>query len=58
VSFVVAFLSPEKTGGEVIFIFGPLGIITANYLETKKDFWFKEVLLWLVVLLPIIAVFL
>ena len=58
VSFVAAFLSQEKTGAEVVFVFGPLAIIGANYLETKKDFWFKEVLLWLVVLLPLIVVFL
>ena len=53
VSFTVALASPEKTGAEVVFILGPLAIITANYIEIKKDFWFKELLLWLVVLLPI-----
>ncbi|MFT5648253.1 MAG: hypothetical protein ACI976_002952 [Aureispira sp.] len=55
VSFIVALASPEKTGAEALFIFGPLVIIITNYIEIKKEFWFKEVLLWLVVLLPIIV---
>ncbi|MFT4669659.1 MAG: hypothetical protein ACI9HJ_001233, partial [Ulvibacter sp.] len=33
----------------------PLVIIITNYIEIKKEFWFKEMLLWLAVLLPIIA---
>ena len=55
VSFIVALASPEKTGAEAIFIFGPLVIIITNYIEIKKEFWFKEILLWLAVLLPIIV---
>jgi hypothetical protein len=55
VSLIIALASPEKTGAEVIFIFGPLVIIVTNYIEIKNEFWFKEVLLWLVVLLPIIV---
>lgn len=55
VSFAVALASPEKDGAEVIFILGPFAVITANFLEIKRDFWFKEVLLWLVVLLPVIV---
>ncbi|MFT5437115.1 MAG: hypothetical protein ACI840_001768 [Ulvibacter sp.] len=55
VSLAVALASPEKTGAEAIFIFGPLVIIITNYIEIKKEFWFKEMLLWLAVLLPIIA---
>jgi hypothetical protein len=55
VSLIIALASPEKTGAEVLFIFGPLVIIITNYIEIKKEFWFKEVLLWLVVLLPILV---
>ncbi|MFT4851506.1 MAG: hypothetical protein ACI83B_004072 [Sediminicola sp.] len=55
VSMVIALASPEKTGAEALFTFGPLVIIITNYIEIKKEFWFKEVLLWLVVLLPIIV---
>jgi hypothetical protein len=55
VSMVIALASPEKTGAEALFTFGPLVIIITNYIEIKKEFWFKELLLWLVVLLPIIV---
>jgi hypothetical protein len=55
VSFIVALASQEKTGAEAIFIFGPLVIIITNYIEIKKGSWFKEALLWLAVLLPVIV---
>ena len=55
VSLLVALASPEKTGAEAIFIFVPLAIIITNYIESSKEFWFKEVLLWLAVLLPFIV---
>ena len=63
----MAFLGPVKTGAELLLVFGPLSIISANYIEVaptnrkgKKDygeFWFKEILLWLVVLLPVVLWF-
>ena len=58
VSLIIALASPEKTGAEAIFIFGPLAIVMTNYIENSKEFWFKEVLLWLAFLLPIIVFFL
>ncbi len=67
-SIFVSLASPQKTGAEILFVLGPLAIISANYIENfaptrtgKKDigeFWFKEILLWLVVLLPIFLLFL
>ena len=55
VALLVVLASPLKTGAEILFIFGPLVIIITNYIETSKEFWFKEVLLWLAVLLPILV---
>ena len=67
-SFFVALLGPEKTGAEILFILAPVAIIAANYIENfeteryvEKDvaeFWFKEIMLWLVVILPFIFLFL
>lgn len=64
----IALSVPEKTGAEVFFILAPVAIISANYIESseseiyqKKDiseFWFKEIMLWLVVALPFIFLFL
>ncbi|PKA82903.1 hypothetical protein ATE92_1043 [Ulvibacter sp. MAR_2010_11] len=50
--------SPQRTGAELLFLVSPLAIIAANYVESISEFWFKEVLLWLVVLLPGILFFL
>ena len=54
----IALASPEKTGAEMLFILGPLVIIITNYVENIKEFWFKEILLWLAVLLPFVALLL
>lgn len=54
----IGFLSPENAGSELLYVCGPLAITTANYLEKITDRWFKEVLLWLVVILPIVLLFL
>lgn len=67
-SLFVAILGPEKTGAEILFILAPVSIIAANYIENfgtdryvEKDiteFWFKEIMLWMVVILPFIFLFL
>ncbi len=67
-SLFVALLGPEKTGAEIIFVLAPISIIAANYIEgfetdrfAEKDvseFWFKEIMLWLVVILPFVFLFL
>lgn len=67
-SFFVALFGPEKTGAEILFILAPVAIISANYIENfeteryvEKDvaeFWFKEIMLWLVVILPFVFLFL
>ncbi len=63
----VALAAPEKTGAEIFFIIAPVAIIVTNYIEKfetertfEKDvaeFWFKEIMLWLVVVLPFIFLF-
>jgi hypothetical protein len=68
VSLCIALLGPEKTGAEILFIFAPTAIIAANYMEgfeadrfVEKDpyeRWFKELMLWAVVLLPFLFVLL
>ncbi len=64
----IALAGPEKTGAEVLFILAPISIIVTNYIEnieTKRyddrdvvEFWFKEGMLWLVVILPFVFLFL
>lgn len=66
--FFIGLVGPEKTGAEVLFILAPISIMIANYIEnfeTKRygerdalEFWFKESMLWLVVILPFVFLFL
>lgn len=55
ITVLIGLVSPQKTGAELFFVLGPLAIIITNYIENNKEFWFKEVLLWLALLLPIIV---
>jgi hypothetical protein len=50
---IVVVLAPHKNGSEFIFVFAPLAIIMANYIESIKETWFAEVFVWLLVLTPI-----
>ena len=64
----VALLGPKKTGAEILFVLAPIAIIAANYIENyaieqfaekdKAEIWFKEIMLWLVVILPFVFLFL
>lgn len=61
ISFIITITVPQKTGAELLFIVAPISIISANYFENEEEkrrnpleFWFKETLLWLFVLLPFI----
>lgn len=60
----IAACGPEKTGAELLFVLAPTAIMFANFIEgkpqdgyAKKDegeYWFKEILLWAVVILSVI----
>ena len=52
IAFVVMLLAPVKKGSEFLFLFAPLSIIVANYIEIIPEKWFKEVFLWILVLVP------
>jgi len=58
ISIVVIIVSPTKNGSEFIFLFAPLAIIMTNYLEVISEKWFKESLLWVLILTPIITLLL
>lgn len=54
-SFSILIVAPNKDGSELIFLFAPLAIIIANYVEFISELWFKESLLWILFLTPIAA---
>lgn len=57
-SLAIIIVSPNKSGSEFIFLFAPLAIIMTNYLEVVSEKWFKESLLWVLILTPIITLLL
>ena len=58
ISFLIGVFSPTKNGAEFFFVLASLSIITTNYIEGIQEFWFKELLMWVLVLLPISLLFL
>lgn len=54
IGFTIVLISPNKTGAEFLFLFAPLSIILATYMEILKEKWFKEVLIWILILVPVI----
>ncbi|MCD2258221.1 DUF6427 family protein [Psychroserpens luteolus] len=50
---VIIALAPSKNGSEFIFLFAPLSIIMTNYLEVISEKWFRETLLWVIIVTPI-----
>lgn len=54
ISLLIVLISPYKNGSEFIFLFAPLSIILANYLEVTTEKWFREILIWVLVLIPAI----
>lgn len=54
IAFFVGAISPFKDGSEFLYLFAPLAIIMTNYLEQVNDLKFKEVLLWILVLAPVL----
>jgi hypothetical protein len=58
IGLVIIGIAPSKNGSEFIFIFAPLSIIMTNYLEVISEKWFKETLLWVIMLTPIVLLML
>lgn len=57
VLFVGALLivfAPNKTGAEWYFVLPIIAIIVSNYLDNTDNIYFKESLLWFIIILPII----
>lgn len=54
VGLVLVTLTASKTGGEWYFLVPAMTIILTNYLEHTESLLFKESLLWLILILPIL----
>ena len=51
-SFIIVLIAPNKTGAELLFMFAPLAIVMANYIEIISDKWFKELFFCVLLLVP------
>lgn len=58
IALVIIAIAPNKNGSEFLFLFAPLAIILANYLETIDEKWFREGLIYGLILVPIITLML
>ena len=50
-SFVIVIVAPIKNGSEFLFLFFPLSILFANYLQGVKRYWVKEMILYLFIVI-------
>lgn len=53
IAVIVAMISPNKNGSEILFLFAPLSIIITNYIEVIEEKWFKEILIGVLILIPV-----
>ncbi|WP_299223623.1 DUF6427 family protein [uncultured Psychroserpens sp.] len=58
IGIVIVIIAPTKNGSEFLFLFAPLAIIMTNYLEVISEKWFKEALLWVLLLTPVVTLLL
>jgi hypothetical protein len=56
--FLIVLLAPEKNGSEFLFLFAPLAIILANYIDTIQEKWFSETFVWVLIVLPFLLLLL
>ena len=58
ISFVIVIQAPDKNGSEFLFLFAPLAIIIANYIDIVQEKWFKGIFLAVLVIAPFLLLLL
>ena len=58
IGFLIVIQAPNKNGSEFLFLFAPLSIIVANYIEIIQEKWFKEVFLSILIITPFVLLML
>lgn len=58
IALLISFISIQKNGNELLYLFFPAAIILANYVQKERDKWFKNLVLYLVILVGISRYFL
>ncbi|SHI69803.1 DUF6427 family protein [Algibacter luteus] len=58
IGFFVVIFAPNKDGSEFLFLFAPLAIIIANYIDIIQEKWFKEIFLAVLIIVPFVLLML
>ncbi|WP_298550558.1 DUF6427 family protein [uncultured Algibacter sp.] len=58
IGFFIVVQAPNKNGSEFLFLFAPLAIIVANYIDIIQEKWFKEIFLGVLIVIPFILLLL
>lgn len=53
IGLAIIIIAPEKNGAEFIFLIAPLALIVTNYIELISEKWFREILIWVLILAPL-----
>ncbi|MCP4882589.1 MAG: hypothetical protein GY908_02265 [Flavobacteriales bacterium] len=51
ISVIVVMFAPEKNGAELIFLFFPLSVLFANYVQVINRYWVKELIIYIFILM-------
>ena len=57
VSVLIVLLAPDKDGSELLFLFFPVSILFANYLQLLNRYWIKEAILYLFIIISLVVYF-
>lgn len=58
IACVIVIIAPQKSGAEFVFLLAPLAIIVTNYIELISEKWFKEVLILILIIAPVVTLIL
>jgi len=58
IGLAIVFVTPNKNGSELLFVFPAITIIISNYLETIQKRWLAELYIWLLILTPVLLLML
>jgi hypothetical protein len=51
-ALIIPVFTPEKNGSELIYLSFPFAVFAANFIEIPEEKTFKEILLWVFLLMP------
>jgi hypothetical protein len=57
-AFVVMLISPEKNGSEFLFLIAPVVVLISSYIEVIDDKWFKELFVFMLIVIPFVLLIL